>query len=136
MATGRSTALRSATTTRCRWISRRGASDGPGTGSTPLEFPDPRVALELRQHLDGAGASSDGWVRLLVSTPRAVIRLRFLRGAQLDAQGQLRPHPQHRDVKFHMPAIRIKVERQETSGMAVELLSATTTGTPVEQIYE
>lgn len=107
-----------------------------GTGSTPVEFPDPRVQLELRLHLDAPGGSSDGWVRLIVATPKAIVRLPFLRGARLDAQGQLREDPAHPDVKFHLPAIRIQVEREAAGSVGVEILSADTTGSPTDQLYE
>lgn len=110
-----------------------------GTGSTPLEFPDPRVALELRLHLDApsaSGGSPDGWVKLIVSTPKAIVRLPFLRGARLDAQGQLREDPNNKDVKFHLPALRIQLEREAAGAIDVELLSAATGGTPTDQIYE
>ena len=106
-----------------------------GTGSTPIEFPDPRVPLELRLHLDAPGGTPDGWVRLIVTSPKSIVRLPFLRGAQLDGQGQLREDPNHRDVKFHLPALRIMVESDPAAGVGVEILSATTT-TPVDEIYE
>src|SRR5262245_31062269 len=62
----------------------------PPAGSNSLiEFPDPGVGVELGLRLSGPGGNPDGTVRLIVSTPSAIVRLPFLRGARLDAQGQL-----------------------------------------------
>ena len=102
--------------------------------STPLEFPDPRVNVELALHLD-AGGNPDGTVRLTVATPSAILRLPFLRGALLDAQGQLRPDPANPDVRFLLPALRIRVRREAAGGVSASLLSAAT-GVAVDQIYD
>lgn len=109
---------------------------GPGSGATPLEFPDPRVSFDLRLHLDAPGGDPDGRAQLVVATPRAIVRLPSLRGAKLDPQGQLQPDPDNREVKFHLPALRIRVERLVSEGISVKLLSASTTEPPVEEIYE
>ena len=111
-----------------------GFARGPGSGSTPIEFPDPRVGLQLRLH-QAAGGSPDGWVQLIVAAPKAIVRLPFLKGAVLDAQGQLRPDPSNPDVKFHLPAIRFQIERPVGGALSFEVLSASTT-TPVDEIYE
>ena len=55
--------------------------------STPLVFPDPRVGIEFALRLDSAG-EPDGTVRLIVKSPKAFVRVPFLRGAFLDAQGR------------------------------------------------
>ncbi len=110
---------------------------GAGTGSTPLEFPDPQVDVELGLHLAGPGGAPDGGIRVIVGTPGAVLRLPFLRGAVLDAQGQLRADPAHPDVRFLIPAIRIKVQRLAGQALGVSLLSATAGGgPPVDQIFD
>jgi hypothetical protein len=106
-----------------------------GSASTPIEFPDPSVDFELALRLDAPGGSPDGTVRLIVETPAAIVRLPFLRGALLDAQGQLRADPANPDVRFLLPALRIQFLRDPASGVSVELLSAAT-GPAVDQIYD
>ena len=97
------------------------------TTTSVLEFPDPRVPIELAVHLTGPGGSPDGGVRLIVTTPSSVLRLptAVLRGALLDAQGQLRADPSKPVVRFLLPALRIRVMRLANQALGVKLLSAT-----------
>jgi hypothetical protein len=108
------------------------------TGATALEFTDPRVGLELGLRLTGPSpaGSADGTVRLIVSTPSAALRLPFLRGAVLDA-GQLRADPAHPVVRFHLPALRLRLLRPAGGALGVDLLSATAGGGPAtDQLFE
>lgn len=111
-----------------------GFSRSVPSGPTPIEFPDPDVEVELRLHLDAAG-DPDGWCKVIVATPEAIVRIRELRGARLDAQGQLRPDPSNPVVRFLLPALRIEFERPAGGAISVELLSAST-GTSVGHIYD
>jgi large repetitive protein len=108
---------------------------GAGTGSTPLEFPDPTVDVELGLRLTGPGGDPDGTVRVIVETPGAVLRIPQLRGAQLDAQGQLRPDPANPVVRFLLPALRVRVLRPAGGAVGVSLLSAAT-GPAQDHIYD
>jgi hypothetical protein len=113
------------------------AGGGGGAASTPLEFPDPRVGLELGLRLAAPGGAPDGTVRVVVDTPSAVLRLPFLRGAQLDAQGQLRADPANPSVRFLLPALRVRLLRPAGGALDVSLAAATAPGgTPVDKIYD
>ena len=112
-----------------------GTAAARSTG-TPLVFPDPRVGIEFALRLDGAG-EPDGTVRLIVKTPKAFVRLPFLRGAFLDAQGQLRADANNQDVKFHLPAIDVQWLRPSGGSVDFELKSSTLEGhTPQDQIFD
>jgi large repetitive protein len=112
----------------------RGGSASPS--SSTIEFPDPSVGIELGLRLEAPGGSPDGTVRLIVSTPSAVLRLPFLRGARLDAQGQLRADALKPVVRFVLPALRVRVLRPSDGAIDVTLLSAHAGGTPVDHIYD
>lgn len=103
-----------------------GAFTRGSPASTPIEFPDPSLDLELALRLDAPAGSPDGTVRLIVATPSAVVRLPFLRGAALDAQGQLRADPGNPDVRFLLPELRVRFLRPADAGVSVDLLSAAT----------
>lgn len=104
---------------------------------TPITFPDPRVGIEFALRLDAPGGDPDGTVRLVVETPRAIARLPFLRGAKLDAQGQLRADPANPDVRFHLPALGVRLLRPAGQGLEVKLLSSTVGGRPPQdQIFD
>ncbi len=114
----------------------RSPSAAVSTG-TPIVFPDPGVGLELGLRLTGPGGDPDGTVRLVIDTPSAFVRVPFLRGAVLDAQGQLRADPANPDVRFILPALRIRLLRPAGEGLDVELLSSTIGGTPPQdQIFD
>ncbi|MBB5791234.1 DUF6603 domain-containing protein [Jiangella mangrovi] len=114
----------------------RSPSAAISTG-TPVVFPDPRVGLELGLRLTGPGGDPDGTVRLVIDTPSAFVRVPFLRGAKLDAQGQLRADPDNPDVRFTLPAIRVRLLRPSGGGMEVDLLSSTIGGGPPrDQIFD
>ena len=105
------------------------------SSGTPIVFPDPRVDIELGLRLENG--DPDGTVRLVVKTRSAFVRVPFLRGAVLDAQGQLRADPAHPDVKFHLPAIDVQWLRPKDGGIDVELKSSTLDGhTPQDQIFD
>ncbi|HYW51229.1 MAG TPA: hypothetical protein VE861_11515, partial [Gemmatimonadaceae bacterium] len=113
----------------------RGAQ-GTSSNSTPIEFPDPSLDIELGLRLTGPGGSPDGTVRLILRTPSAIVRLPFLRGAMLDPQGQLRADPANPSVKFILPELKIRFLRPVGQGITVDLLSASTGPTPVDEIYD
>jgi hypothetical protein len=108
---------------------------GAGTGNTPIEFPDPSIDVELGLRLTGPGGDPDGTVRVIVETPAAVLRIPQLRGAQLDAQGQLRPDPANPVVRFLLPALRVRVLKPAGGAVGVSLLSAAT-GPAQDHIYD
>lgn len=110
-------------------------SSGGATG-TPIEFPDPRVTVELSFHLTGSGGTRDGGWKVVLGAPSVLLRLPFLRGAAVDARGQLRADPARPTVGFVLPALRIRVRQLAGSAVGVDLLSAATSGPAVDQIYE
>lgn len=111
-------------------------SDSLNTG-TPLVFPQPDIDIELGLRLTGPGGDPDGTVRLILDTPNAIVRLPFLRGAKLDAQGQLRPDPNNVNVRFHLPAIKIQLLRPASGGFEPKLLSSTLDNhPPQDQIFD
>ncbi len=112
----------------------RGFGAGAGSSSTPIEFPDPTVGIELGLHLTATGGSMDGGWRVVLSVPICLVRLPFLRGAELDGRGQLRANGL--PVTFTLPALRVQAKQLAGGSVGVELLSATTGGAAVDQIYE
>ena len=110
-----------------------GFTANAANASTPLEFPDPAVRVEVGLHLDADGNPDGGW-RITLEVPKVIVRLPFLRGADLDAQGQLRANGQ--TVRFTLPALRIRAKQLAGQSVGVELLSATITNPPVDQLYE
>src|SRR5688500_15372224 len=51
-----------------------GFSANRPSASTPLEFPDPSVSVEVGLHLDAANDPDGGW-RVTLSVPMVVVRL-------------------------------------------------------------
>ena len=111
-------------------------STSSGSTGTPLEFPDPSVTVELSFHLTAPAGSRDGGWKVVLGTPRAILRLPFLRGATLDGQGQLRADPSNPVVSFLLPALRVKVKQLSGQAVSVELMSAATSGVGVDKIYD
>ncbi len=109
-----------------------GLGAGGTTSTTPIEFPDPSVGVELALHQSG-GSDDGGW-RVTLSVPVCLVRLPFLRGAELDAQGQLRGNGM--PVTFTLPALRIRAKQLAGQSIGLELLSAETGGTPTDHIDE
>ena len=116
---------------------RTGAfSSSSGAAGTPIEFRDPNVSVAVGLHLSGPGGTRDGGWRVIVGAPSVAIRTPFLRGAFLDGQGQLRADPTQPTVAFVLPALRLRVQQLPGGSTDVKLLSATTTGNPLDNIYE
>lgn len=116
---------------------RTGAfSSSSGSGGTPLEFRDPNISAALGVHLTGPGGTRDGGWRVIVGAPSLAVRTPFLRGAFVDAQGQLRADPARPTVAFVLPALRIRVMQLAGAPTGVKLLSATTTGSPTDNVYD
>lgn len=97
---------------------------GVSSGTTPLELPASPLGVEVGLRLGAPGGEPDGMVRLTVDTPSAAVHLPFLRGALLDDQGQLRDDPAHPEVRFGLPALRIRVLRPVDGPITVRLLPA------------
>ena len=116
---------------------RTGAfSSSSGATGTPIELPDPHVGVELSFHLTGPGGPRDGGWKVVLAAPSVRLRLPFLRGAMLDPFGHLRADPANPAVAFTLPALRLRVRQLAGQGVGVDLLSATTIGSAVDQIYE
>ena len=137
-----------------RWTGRLGGTAGPlafdpSTGSfgrapagaaTAVELPDPAVEVEVAVLLDSAQDLTDT-VRVRATTPRASVRLPFLRGAMLAQgagarQGTLVADPDHADVRFWLPSVTLEVRHTPAAGVAARLVGTSTTGTPVDQIAD
>ena len=126
--------------TRVLALDPRTGSFGGSQGSTgtPIEFTDPHVRGDFSLHRTAASPAGDydrGW-RLRIESPSFLFRLPFLRGAYLDAQGQLRADASKPQVGFVVPSLRIQVKQLPGASVAVDLLSATTGGAAVDNIYE
>lgn len=116
---------------------RTGAfTSSPGSSGTPIEFSNPHVTADLGQRLTGPGGSPDGGWRLLLTSPGLRLHLPFLKGALLDSQGQLRVDPAHPKVAFLLPRLTIEVSQLAGQSTGVRLRSATTSGDPVDKIYD
>lgn len=116
---------------------RTGAfSSSSGATGTPIELPDPHVGVELSFHLTGSGGTRDGGWKVVLAAPSVRLRLPFLRGAMLDSFGHLRSDPANPTVAFTLPALRVRVRQLAGQAVGVDLLSATTGGTAVDQLYE
>ena len=113
-----------------------GFSSSSGSTGTPIEFPDPRVTVELGLHLTGPGGTMDGGWRVILHAPSLRIRMPFLRGAMLDSFGHLRFDAANPIVRFTLPALRVRVQQLTGAAVGVDLLSATTAGPAVDQLYE
>ncbi len=113
-----------------------GFGAGQGSTGTPIELTDPHVTAEVGLHLDGPGGSTDGGWRVRVGSPSFLVRLPFLRGAMLDPQGQLRADPSKPTVGFVLPALRLQLKQLAGGSVGFSVLSASTGGPPVDQIYE
>jgi large repetitive protein len=113
-----------------------GFGSSQGSTGTPIEFTDPHVDGDFSLHKTGpGGARDDGW-RLRIASPSFLFRVPFLRGAMLDGQGQLRADPAKPQVGFVVPKVRFEVKQLAGASVGMRILSATTTGTPVDEIYE
>ncbi len=111
----------------------------PGT-STPVELPDPTIDVELAVLLDGGGGLTET-VRARATTPRAAVKLPFLRGAKLDTrvgdtQGMLVADLDHPDVRVWLPRITLEVRHAPGAGLAPRLVGSSTTGAPVDQVLD
>ena len=113
-----------------------GFGGSSGSTGTPIEFPDPHVTVELGLHLTGPGGTNDGGWRVILHAPSLRIRMPFLRGAMLDSFGHLRFDPANPIVGFTLPALRVRVQQLAGAAIGVDLLSATTAGPAVDQLYE
>ena len=96
------------------------------SSGTPIVLPTP--ASTSSSACDFENGDPDGTCAWVVKTRGAFVRVPFLRGAVLDAQGQLRADPAHPDVKFHLPAIDVQWLRPKDGGIDVELKSSTLDG--------
>ena len=105
-------------------------SHGVGSGTSDdgvLELSG-GLGVELGLHGTGSGSSAelDGGVRLTLTIPSASLRLPFLRGAMLDAQGQLQPDPAHPAVKFILPLVKVRLTRPADGAISVDLVDPAT----------
>ena len=110
------------------------------TTGTPLEFPDPTIALDLRLELDAVGGDPTGPFTARLTVPSAVLRAPFLRGARLDSTGMLEADPVHPVVKFTLPRLTIEASYADAAGgLQTRLASASTSppaGTDPADLYD
>lgn len=101
----------------------------PAAGQPPattgmLVMPDPSVRVRTELALDAIGGTPTGGVRITVTTPGLVFRPPRLVPAVLDATGQLRPDTSRQFVEFHLPRVRIRIERPSGGAFSTRLLGA------------
>ena len=101
-----------------------GAPGATSAGTGLLEIPDPSVTVRVDMSLDAPGGSPNGGIRVTITTPGLVFRPPRLVPALLDATGQLRPDTARRHVEFHLPRVRIRIERPVDGAFSTRLLGA------------
>lgn len=113
----------------------------PG-GRSSLELRDPNVTVAVGTLNPGntpgaaAGDPDAGW-RVIITTPIAAFRDHGLYGAKLDGQGQLVPHPDHPEVYFVVPQLRVRILKLASGSVKVKILSsASAAGGGTADIYE
>ncbi|MEN0129598.1 MAG: DUF6603 domain-containing protein [Brevundimonas sp.] len=92
--------------------------------------------VELGLRLTGSGGEPDGTVRVTLTVPSSSIRMPFLRGAMLDAQGQLRADPSHPLVRFKLPSVKVRVLRPAGGSVGVDLIPVPSAGTPEDPVVD
>ncbi len=109
-----------------------GANDGV------LVMPDPTVNVRVALALDVLGGTPTGGIRLTLRTPGLIFRPPELVPAQLDSRGQLKPDPSKQHVEFHLPRVRIRIERPADGAFSTRLLGASADPDDVgpERLYE
>ncbi|ROS26118.1 hypothetical protein EDF34_2447 [Cellulomonas sp. PhB150] len=92
--------------------------------------------IELGLRLTGPGGDPDGTVRVTLTVPSSAIRMPYLRGAMLDAQGQLRADPAHPLVRFRLPSVKVRVLRPAGGSVSVDLIPVPSAGTPEDPVVD
>ncbi|WP_427117238.1 DUF6603 domain-containing protein [Pseudarthrobacter scleromae] len=119
-----------------------GVSVDPATGrwggagsSTPIELTGTQVTIAYGRHLTGMGGTEDGGWHLDLDVPGIRLLVPYLRGAMLDTRGQLVFDPANPQVRFILPRIVIRTMQLAGATVGTRLRSASTSGSPVDDIY-
>ncbi|GKV70913.1 hypothetical protein [Pseudarthrobacter sp. NCCP-2145] len=119
-----------------------GVSVDPATGrwggagpSTPIELTGTQATIAYGRHLTGPGGTEDGGWHLDLDVPGIRLLVPYLRGAMLDTRGQLVFDPANPQVRFILPRIVIRTMQLAGATVGTRLRSASTSGSPVDDIY-
>ena len=106
----------------------------PG-GGTPIEFRDPNITIEIGLH-QTAAADDGGW-RVILTCPVVAVHLPFLSPATYDvANARLLPDPSVDHVSMVVGGLKLRLMQLEGQSVQFDFLSASTTGNPVDKIYD
>ncbi|MDM7830260.1 DUF6603 domain-containing protein [Cellulomonas edaphi] len=117
-------------------LSSGAISHGGSTGDGGAIELSSGFGIELGLRLTAGGTDPDGTMRLTLTVPSSSIRVPFLRGAVLDAQGQLRADPSHPAVRFRLPSVKVRVLRPAGGSVGVDLIPVPSGGTPDEPVLD
>lgn len=106
---------------------------GTQSDSSALEFSTTTMKLSLGLRLTG-GAEDGSWY-LDLETPGLRMVVPGLRGAKLDATGQLVADPANPKVRFLLPRLVVRLSQLDDGPTDVALKSATIDGAAVTDIY-
>ncbi|AYG03369.1 hypothetical protein [Gryllotalpicola protaetiae] len=127
------------------WTKTYSAQDGlsllgfggeAGSGSTtPIEFLDPNITIEVGLHQAG-GADDGGW-RVTLTSPIVAIHAPFLTPAMYDvANARLTQDTSTKNVSFIVPALKLRLKQLAGASVDFKVLSAATTSTQVDDVYD
>ncbi|WP_194397151.1 hypothetical protein [Microbacterium atlanticum] len=106
----------------------------PG-GGTPIEFVDPNLRIEIGLHQSG-GVDDGGW-RVVVTSPVVAVHLPFLTPAKYDAaNARLLADPSVDRVRMIVGGLRLRLMQLAGQVVQFDFLSASTTGSPADRIYD
>jgi large repetitive protein len=106
----------------------------PG-GGTPIEFRDPTITIEIGVH-QTSGSDDGGW-RVVLTSPVVAVHLPFLSPAKYDVpSARLLPDPSVQHVSMVVGGLKLRLMQLSGQSVQFDLLSASTTGNPVDRIYD
>lgn len=106
-------------------------------GDTPIELAGDSVVLAEWRRLSGTTLADpeDGAWRVDLDVPGVRVLLPFLRGARLAGDGMLEEDPDHTQVRLLVPRLVMRLAQSPGGSVGFELLSATTSGEPLDDVY-
>lgn len=106
----------------------------PG-GGTPIEFRDPNLTIEIGLH-QTSGTDDGGW-RVVLTSPVVAVHLPFLSPAKYDVpNARLLPDPSIDHVSMVVGGLKLRLMQLSGQSVQFDFLSASTTGNPVDRIYD
>jgi hypothetical protein len=104
-------------------------------GGTPIEFRDPNITIEIGLH-QTSGTDDGGW-RVVLTCPVVAVHLPFLSPATYDVpNARLVPDPSTDHVSMLVDGLKLRLMQLSGQSVQFDFLSASTTGNPVDRIYD